>query len=419
MRVVAISTVKNESDIIEPFVRHTTAVADHLIVMDNASTDGTREILQSLEKEGLPLSILDDPTVGKYQSRRLTHLMREHAVARLGADWVLPLDADEFVTPLGDMPLVPDTANDRALALPWRTYVPSESDDSSELNPVARIRRRLSCEAHPWTKVLIPRKIAALPNAALKQGNHEILVDAQPCPPTVADETSIAHFPIRGHGQYVAKVAVTALQYLAMPDGEADWGWHYREPFAELKRDPREFLTTFRHAAERYAVPPGVQFTPVTIDDPIDYRGGALKYTAAGDDSSRALLSVIHHAADLAGKFAVLTASFSNQDHGTLASFAAQRTLLQAQLAQQDDAIRRLQVQLDRCQQQLDEQRRLLQDPAYRAEHVADAIRRSWTWRVGRWVVGPLGFLKRVLHLDASPDILPESSELRGGVIKG
>lgn len=58
-KIVAISMVKNEMDIIESFVRHTLGFADLLIVADHKSTDRTREILESLQAEGLPLIIED------------------------------------------------------------------------------------------------------------------------------------------------------------------------------------------------------------------------------------------------------------------------------------------------------------------------------------------------------------------------
>jgi predicted transcriptional regulator YdeE len=49
MRLVAITSVKNESDIVEAFVRHTLAASDYLVVLDNGSTDGTLDILRALD----------------------------------------------------------------------------------------------------------------------------------------------------------------------------------------------------------------------------------------------------------------------------------------------------------------------------------------------------------------------------------
>ena len=99
--------------------------------------------------------------------------MRDYAVGRYGADWILPLDADEFVILLEDEALVPGRASqDKPLALPWRTYVPDESDEVLEQNPALRIRSRLAREARQHIKVMVPNKLAALPGAALVHGCH-------------------------------------------------------------------------------------------------------------------------------------------------------------------------------------------------------------------------------------------------------
>jgi hypothetical protein len=42
MRVVGITMVKNEADIIEAFVRHNLRFLDALVVVEHASADGTR-----------------------------------------------------------------------------------------------------------------------------------------------------------------------------------------------------------------------------------------------------------------------------------------------------------------------------------------------------------------------------------------
>src|SRR5207248_1347715 len=115
----------NEIDIIEAFVRHTLALVDRLVVLDNGSSDGTLAVLRALQAEGLPLDLVEDPTPGMYQAQRMTRLLREWAVGRHGADWVLPLDADEFLVVPEGASLVPSRpGGDRPVALPWRSYVP-------------------------------------------------------------------------------------------------------------------------------------------------------------------------------------------------------------------------------------------------------------------------------------------------------
>lgn len=197
MRVVGIACVRDENDIIEPFVRHNLAWMAHLVVLDNGSSDGTREILQTLKDEGLSLDILDDPALGKYLSRRMTMLMREHAVGRCGADWVMPLDADEFVAPAGDGPLVPEWAGPESpVRLTWLSYVPDAEDDPAEVNPVVRIRHRLQDEPRDRiVKVFVPGQLAGRVGAVLEPGNHELSLDGRPCASVTQDRVCLAHFP--------------------------------------------------------------------------------------------------------------------------------------------------------------------------------------------------------------------------------
>ena len=48
MKIVAISMVRNEADVIEAFVRHHAGLVDELIVVDHRSIDGTDELLREL-----------------------------------------------------------------------------------------------------------------------------------------------------------------------------------------------------------------------------------------------------------------------------------------------------------------------------------------------------------------------------------
>jgi glycosyltransferase involved in cell wall biosynthesis len=91
--VVAVARVKDEADIVEATVRRMLRQVDHVIVADNASTDGTRDIL-----ERLPVELIDDPEVGYYQSAAMTGLALRAAAQ--GAEWVVPFDADEVWLPM-------------------------------------------------------------------------------------------------------------------------------------------------------------------------------------------------------------------------------------------------------------------------------------------------------------------------------
>ena len=60
MNIIMITKVKNESDIIESFLRYHSYIYDNILVIDNGSIDGTYEIVNALIKEGLSIELVSE-----------------------------------------------------------------------------------------------------------------------------------------------------------------------------------------------------------------------------------------------------------------------------------------------------------------------------------------------------------------------
>jgi hypothetical protein len=392
MQVVAVANVKDEIDIIEAFVRHNLARVNRLVVLDNGSSDGTLAVLRKLEAEGLPLDIVEDPSLGMYQGQRTNRLIREWAVGRHGADWVLPLDVDEFVAFPGGGSLVPPGAgDDRPIALPWRSYVARPTDDPSEMNPVVRIRHRLAKESCTWVKVLIPGALAARPDAAVVQGNNELLLGDRGCAAAPSPGAYLAHFPMRSPGQYSAKIAINFLQYAVIPDRAIDAGWHYRAAYELLRRDPAAFRASFHEAAPLYASLPG-QLPPAEfVHDPLDYRGGPLRHTPPVNDEARGLLAVLGCAEQLARRQAALSAWLGEDRLPSVERLASVLANIHTHFAEQYYLALGNHTQLLQVAQELRRVQQLLPQQVRQAERsTVRALKQSWTWKTGRLVVGLL-----------------------------
>ncbi|WP_165230199.1 glycosyltransferase family 2 protein [Aquisphaera insulae] len=413
-RIVAISSVKNEIDIIEPFVRHALTFAERIVVADNGSTDGTLDILRALEREGLPLTIVEDPSAGKYLSQRMTRLMREFAVDQLGADWILPLDADEFPIVDEGHSLIPEDARaDATISLPWRTYVPEASDDAARRNPVLRIRHRLVEEAFPYVKAIVPRALAVLPDAVLTQGNHAVRIGDRPCDAVGTTGACLGHFPARGEGQYLAKVAISAFQHHAMGSQAAGLAFHLWEPYELLKRDIEAFSASFAEGARRFAVPPGAPFHPETVLDPLPYHGGPILHTPKVNDRERGWHAVIRYAESLADRYAALNAGLSPDQRvarerklNEVVAHSPPTPLSPAdpEAPVVDPRVRELEAALGRQAAEIE-------------GHLRD-LRRSWTWRVGSAAVWPAAHARRVarglLARRRRPEERPDVTRARG-----
>ena len=283
MKLVAVSVIKNEADIVEAFVRHHAAWVDHHLVFDHASTDGTREVLGGLVREGLRLTVFTDDSLAHLQQARSNHLTRL-AAGELGADWVVLLDGDEFLVGPGRAELEQQLAAmgpTTPASLPLLNHAPTASDDPAELNPVLRLRH---CERQPapTRKILVPRVAALDPSLVAGKGSHALYRDGQPIPDApLPDSFWLAHFPERSAGQQAARIMLAELQRLSRGRANAGMDFHYRLPFQTLAENPEMYF------AMRLRAEAELQLAPLA------YRGGPLRHTRASPEWSRPLRSIL------------------------------------------------------------------------------------------------------------------------------
>jgi len=213
---------KDEADIVEASMLRMLAQVDAVIVADNGSTDGTREILLDLA-DNHPLEVRDDPEVGYFQSEKMSALAAR--AAREGATFVVPFDCDEiWHSPEGRIAdVLAEAAPTMAVAAaPILNYVAAAEDDVA-LPPFERLRWRRR-EALPLPKVACR---SALP-VTIEQGNHGAHWPTE----IVHGLLEVHHFPYRSPEQFLSKVRNGAAAYAAT-DLPYSTGQHWRE-YGEL-----------------------------------------------------------------------------------------------------------------------------------------------------------------------------------------
>ncbi len=285
-KLVAVTRVLNEEDIIEPLIRHHAALVDHHIVLDNGSTDRTLEILSGLIAESIPLTILQNES-SIFAETRFNTLLYRLAVKDHGADWVVFLDADEFVDARGVADLrsflatIP--AGEQSVGLQMVHYDAPAPGTEHDANVVKRLCRHRRSVTSVW-KVIVRGDIGA-DRVTVDAGNHFIFIDGSPRESMKQTVVPLAHFPSRSPHQWAAKAVTGRLKVLAAGQAERgrDRASHYNDAFEHLKWHPQAWMAGLVERSEQ------MKTSPNLIDDPIDYLGGDLLYTQPVDYGWRAL----------------------------------------------------------------------------------------------------------------------------------
>lgn len=94
MRIVAIIAVRNEALYLERCIRHLVSEGIEICLIDNGSTDGTRDIAESHRNAGV-IRIDDLPYNGSFELETQCRL-KEKLAQEISSDWFLHQDADEI-----------------------------------------------------------------------------------------------------------------------------------------------------------------------------------------------------------------------------------------------------------------------------------------------------------------------------------
>lgn len=302
MKIVTVSIIRNEADIIETFVRHHLQIVDHMIIVNHRSVDSSKTILERLRDEGLHIELFEETSLEHVQGQVLTRMMRR-AACELDADWVMPLDADEFVTASGSG-RVRDTLarqpQDQVIKVPWRTYVPLSTDSESETNVLKRIKNCRVREMPQYYKVCVPAPFAREKHATLVYGSHLLLRKTfsrqNEFPSVNTDGLALAHFPVRARNQLLSKAISVWLSSLAKRDKRPNENTHVKQLFDRFKQGDKFSPEELTMAAVGYAS----DMSGVDMKDALTYRpvvpeGGdfALQYTKEYECNPLAVLATL------------------------------------------------------------------------------------------------------------------------------
>ena len=260
--------VKNEADIIEQNILfHQQMGIKYFIAIDHQSTDGTLDILKSLQRS-VDLIIIEKSD-NQFQQSKWTTEMAHLAAKEFNANWIFPNDADEFWVPHNDRSLlstlkkeVDDTQHTSIYTYRYN-FLP-ESNHKSDSNPLhftCKVLRHVDYDRlnSPYALTLgkTPGKsiFKAKGLVQVRQGGHSIKHAMRSRKDT--NSLSIFHYPVRSFQQFKNKVEgmVKATQNQAILGPHTlPWIEAYRknrleEAYLKLTITPEQF-----HCLEEFGI---------------------------------------------------------------------------------------------------------------------------------------------------------------------
>lgn len=237
MKIAVASKIRNEIDIIEPFLRHLDSLFDKVYLLDHKSKDGTTEILKKAVQQRPDWEYFYVDFNGHFH-KQVSNTMMEKAFAD-GADFLFTLDADEFL-PFKDRSELELALNRLAGfegvgAFQWKNCIPCDFGNRM-FTPKTKVW--YPSYKSNFSKVVVPRTLYEKSNHSIyiTQGSHHVC-DAQNRYVDTLDLGALVHVPIRSREQAEKKTIIKCIAYLAIENRNSRDGFHNFEMLSKISNN--------------------------------------------------------------------------------------------------------------------------------------------------------------------------------------
>ncbi len=240
MKIWGFTTVRDEADIIESFVRYNMNILDGIVISDNCSRDDTLSILKKLQKEGYNIDILIDNDSAFEQTAKRNELLN-YTIKKYKPDYIFPIDADEFICSSNkDNPrkIIENLDNKFLYKYKMKNYILDGNEPENLFIPekIGNLRDEIKSENNGGYnyKCFISKKIYSK-DIFLEIGSHSaVYKNGNSINTTINEKLYIAHFPVRSKEQLINKVIIGRLNHSCFHDRNEGLGWHQYEILDEI-----------------------------------------------------------------------------------------------------------------------------------------------------------------------------------------
>jgi len=273
-KIAALCMVRNESDIIELFLKINSRSFDEFFILDHLSSDTTPVIINELQKTGLKINYVRLTDGAYIQSEYTTAAVRKIAMLNQ-FDYIFPIDADEFISFDNSNSLYEIIANSiniyETAVVPWVTYCPVSADYFNRRAPLYENFRKRRVEPEQYYKVILGNEYAK--NCIIRQGNHSASNDNIPVDniPTCGQKIlsiELNHVPVRSAEQIIRKAIIGSYAVALKKNREPRESFHW-DLLAREVREKNYLLNgdDLLKIAMQYSVRPEYMMSDNTLVD--------------------------------------------------------------------------------------------------------------------------------------------------------
>ena len=257
MKLWSFTTVKNEEDIIESFVRYNMNILDGMVISDNSSTDNTLTILKKLKQEGYNIDIIEDKNKTFDQVKRRNELLN-YTYKKYNPDFIFPLDADEFIftNNKGNPRKIIEKFDTKTIyRYKMKNYVLSGKENEDLFVPHRINNLRLKEETEDYNyKCIVPKEID-IDNIDLSMGSHVLYDESgKEISSKKIDNLFLAHYPVRNKYQIMMKVILGRLNNARFNSRKDGVGFHQYTIIDEIIKDGTLSDKTLINISKYYSI---------------------------------------------------------------------------------------------------------------------------------------------------------------------
>lgn len=234
MKIVSLTMVGNESEIIESFIRYNSHFIDKMIFVSTCCIDNTLLIIRNLISEGYHLELIVEPVIS-FEQRYLDNKYMKKIAREEDADLFIPLDVDEFLTGCGNPRTIMERLPmDRVYEVCWKNYAMSKDDDINEpFIPRRLVNFKINFKGNNVRKVMIPMKMILHNNVILGTGHHYVSGDDIRI--EHINQLKMAHYPVTSKEQFKSRLYGNNIKFIIWTNRGNEDGEHINKQIAEIE----------------------------------------------------------------------------------------------------------------------------------------------------------------------------------------